>query len=284
MKAVNTSKLGLALCGQLAFVLLAVWLWASPASATASCLVADPADPTLNVRDAPRGKVINRLKNGRNVFILENRLDARNKLWAKVGGAYRGTWREWGWVFQAHLKCSIDGALESRTGRVEKVHTRDLAANGIGWFVNLGVACPYQGEGHTLSFAPDFVSQYTKQGFSLTAMCLGLASEGVNYDPEDGTPIAQYEPVGEDGISGRYPFFLPRCFRSVRILAGQNTAWVRWKPDGCTLTYHPVTGKRLRNSGDVVVTTGAEAGDASPEPDADTSVTNARLRALLRRN
>ncbi len=284
MTAAKQSGLGYAHRAGAVFAVVVSCLWAAPAQATTSCVVADPKDPSLNVRDAPRGKLINRLKNGRTVFILENRHDARNKLWAKVAGGYRGRWREWGWVFQDYLNCTLSEDLESRRSQVEKVHTRDLAANGIGWFVKLGVACPYQGEGHTLSFLPEFVSQYEQKGFSLTAMCLGLASEGVNYDPETGNPIPQYEAVGPDGIAGRYPFFLPRCYRSVRILAGQDTAWVRWTPDACTLAFHPVTGKRLRASGDVVLTTGAEAGDASPEPDADSTVTDARLRALLGRN
>ena len=33
------------------------------------CRIADPTDTSLNVRDTPGGKVINKLRNGRKVFI-----------------------------------------------------------------------------------------------------------------------------------------------------------------------------------------------------------------------
>lgn len=262
---------------------LVAGIWASPASATVPCLIADPNDTTLNVRDGPRGKVINRLKNGRTVFHLGIEFDARGKPWAKVGGMYKGRWRNWGWVFEASLKCSTSEAYEASGSRVEKVNVHDLAAQGIGWAQNLGVQCPYQGEGQTISLSPDLAAHYKQRGFSLTAMCLGLASERVNFDPSTGASIPQYEIVGETGAFGRFPFFLPDCYRKVRVLAGRNSGWVRWRPDGCDLRYDPITGARLQHSGDVLVTTGGEAGDANQEASGESSVTNARLRALLRR-
>lgn len=274
----NFSKL---ICIVTSFLVLCIWT--TPARAFTSCVVADPSDTTLNVRDGPRGKVINRLKNGRIVLMLANRFGAKGKLWAHVGGAYRGRWREWGWVFEAHLKCSNPEALEATGSRVEKVRHEDLAANGIGWNESLAVKCPYQGEGHTISFSPGFVASYKQRGFSLKTMCIGLASEELNFDPEDGTPVPQYKIIGEAGTPGLYPFFLPRCYRSIKIMAGNNTAWTRWRPTGCSLKYHPVTGHRLQQSGDVVLSTGGEAGDGNDEVDGDTTVTDARLRALLQR-
>lgn len=262
---------------------LVACIWAPAAHATVPCLIADPNDTTLNVRDGPRGKVINRLKNGRTVFHLGIKLDARGKSWARVGGVYKGQWRNWGWVFEASLKCSTSEAYEASGSRVEKVNVHDLAAQGIGWAENLGEECPYQGEGQTISLSPDLASHYKRRGFSLTAMCLGLASEWVNFDPSTGVSIPQYEIVGETGAYGRFPFFLPSCYRKVRVLAGRNTAWVRWRPDGCTLRFDPLTGVRLQNAGDVLVTTGGEAGDANQEASGESSVTDARLRALLRR-
>jgi len=82
--------------------LLAVQL---PVKAEKVCLVTDPTDSPLNVRDRPNGEIINALKNGREVYIHEIALDEQNRSWAKVGGYYEGEYRIWGWVFREFISC-----------------------------------------------------------------------------------------------------------------------------------------------------------------------------------
>jgi hypothetical protein len=42
-----------------------------PAKAEEVCKVTDPTGTPLNVRDVPNGRIINQLKNGKEVYILE---------------------------------------------------------------------------------------------------------------------------------------------------------------------------------------------------------------------
>ena len=82
--------------------LLAVQL---PVKAEKVCLVTDPTDSPLNVRDRPNGEIVNALKNGREVYIHEIAIDEQNRSWAKVGGYYEGEYRIWGWVFREFISC-----------------------------------------------------------------------------------------------------------------------------------------------------------------------------------
>jgi hypothetical protein len=68
-------------------------------------VVTDPTGTPLNVRAYPNGPVINRLRNGRVVYILALAPDARGRSWAHVGGYYKGRWRDWGWVFREFISC-----------------------------------------------------------------------------------------------------------------------------------------------------------------------------------
>lgn len=77
-----------------------------PGEATAQeCQTYDPADTGVNVRASPNGILINRLRNWREVEILEIGNDDQGRPWARVGGYYRGRWRHWGWVYMDLLRC-----------------------------------------------------------------------------------------------------------------------------------------------------------------------------------
>ncbi|MGK7926373.1 MAG: SH3 domain-containing protein [Spirulina sp.] len=76
-----------------------------PARAERVCQVTDPTGTPLNVRNRPNGRVINALRNGREVYILEIAYDNQNRPWARVGGYYRGEYRIWGWVLREFISC-----------------------------------------------------------------------------------------------------------------------------------------------------------------------------------
>lgn len=69
------------------------------------CQVTDPTGTPLNVRDAPNGRIINALKNGREVYIQEIDYDQQGRPWALVGGYYQGKYRVWGWVIREFISC-----------------------------------------------------------------------------------------------------------------------------------------------------------------------------------
>jgi hypothetical protein len=75
-----------------------------------SCVVSDPTDRALNVRETPNGRVINRLRNGRTVEITQFENDAKGRPWGYATGYYKGRFRNWGWVFMAAVAC--DGAQD----------------------------------------------------------------------------------------------------------------------------------------------------------------------------
>ncbi len=78
---------------------------ATPEAASRRCKVTDPTGTLLNVRNQPNGQVINKLRNGRKVEILESSRDNRGRSWVYVGGYYKGNWRNWGWVFREFVSC-----------------------------------------------------------------------------------------------------------------------------------------------------------------------------------
>ena len=69
------------------------------------CKVTDPTGTPLNVRNHPNGKVINALKNGRNVYIEEFAYDSQGRPWAKISSYHRGRYKLWGWVFREFISC-----------------------------------------------------------------------------------------------------------------------------------------------------------------------------------
>ncbi len=86
---------------------LASILLAAPASAQSQkkCYVTDPTGTPLRVRSEPNGREINRLRNGREVYIQETGYDAKGRPWAYVAGYYKGNWRNWGWVYREFISC-----------------------------------------------------------------------------------------------------------------------------------------------------------------------------------
>jgi hypothetical protein len=80
---------------------------AAPARAAEVCKVTDPTGSPLNVRDRPNGEIVNALRNGREVEILETAYDDQNRPWVKIGGYYQGEYRIWGWVIREFISCYI---------------------------------------------------------------------------------------------------------------------------------------------------------------------------------
>ncbi|MBE9203588.1 SH3 domain-containing protein [Synechocystis salina LEGE 06099] len=88
------------------FVLsLALVVLTAEVQAKQICKVTDPTGTPLNVRNSPNSKIINSLRNGREVEILETDYDNRGRPWVRIGGNYRGEYRFWGWVIREFISC-----------------------------------------------------------------------------------------------------------------------------------------------------------------------------------
>jgi len=85
--------------------LISSLIFYQPVNAKTVCQVTDPTGTPLNVRNSPNGKVVNALRNGREVYIHEIAYDDRGRPWALVGGYYEGIYRTWGWVFREFISC-----------------------------------------------------------------------------------------------------------------------------------------------------------------------------------
>jgi Bacterial SH3 domain len=68
------------------------------------CVVQDPTDTTLNLRDKPNGKVVGRLTNGTSVSILSTVRDSKGRIWAKLSLDDSETAR--GYVLRKFLDCN----------------------------------------------------------------------------------------------------------------------------------------------------------------------------------
>jgi len=84
---------------------LCIYLTIFPAEANEVCKVTDPTGTPLNVRDQPNGRIINTIKNGREVRILAMFYDTKNRPWVEVSGYYKGQYKLWGWVFREFITC-----------------------------------------------------------------------------------------------------------------------------------------------------------------------------------
>lgn len=69
------------------------------------CRVTDPTGTPLNARLRPNGKVINRIRNGRNVFIQSVASDDEGKPWVLVAIKDRGNYKILGYVLREFVTC-----------------------------------------------------------------------------------------------------------------------------------------------------------------------------------
>ena len=77
----------------------------SAAHAERVCHVTDPTGTPLNIRDTPNGKVINKLRNDREVYITDSDYDNQGRPWVYLEGYYKGEYRHWGWAIREFVSC-----------------------------------------------------------------------------------------------------------------------------------------------------------------------------------
>jgi hypothetical protein len=70
-----------------------------------TCRVTDPTGTPLNARLRPNGKIINRLKNGRSVYIQSFASDNEGKPWVLVAVKNQGNYKMLGYVLREFISC-----------------------------------------------------------------------------------------------------------------------------------------------------------------------------------
>ncbi|MCC0041424.1 MAG: hypothetical protein H6880_04570 [Rhodobiaceae bacterium] len=230
------------------------------------CRIADPTDTSLNVRDTPGGKVINKLRNGRKVFIDTVSWDAFNDdgsfKWVHVTGEYKGQWRDWGWVFRRHLDCG-----DHREGDAFPIifeSAKEMIPTGIvvPWSLSpepkLEHECFYYGDGgYGMSLSDDLVKAYTARGYTLEQLCIVLRTADLKYDPETGERLPTFVVVDPKALaqakqSGFFegfeatpemPLHAPDCFaHSNAQMPGSGYATL---DIACDIRFDPWTGVEL---------------------------------------
>ena len=69
------------------------------------CQVTDPTGTPLNVRLQPNGKIINQIRNGKNVSIQSFSSDNRGKPWVLVAIKNQGNYKILGYVLREFVSC-----------------------------------------------------------------------------------------------------------------------------------------------------------------------------------
>lgn len=82
----------------------ATMLMPSISHAKVYCHASDPTGTPLNVRSAPNGQVIGKLRNGDYIFVLDWVLDSKGREWAKIAyDTQYGTTEAY--AFGNYIKC-----------------------------------------------------------------------------------------------------------------------------------------------------------------------------------
>ena len=69
------------------------------------CRVTDPTGTPLNARLRPNGKVINRIRNGRSVYVQSFASDDEGKPWVLVAIKNQGDYKILGYVLREFVSC-----------------------------------------------------------------------------------------------------------------------------------------------------------------------------------
>jgi hypothetical protein len=69
------------------------------------CRVTDPTETPLNARLQPNGKIVNRIKNGKTVYIQSIARDDEDKPWVLVSIKDRGNHKILGYVLREFVSC-----------------------------------------------------------------------------------------------------------------------------------------------------------------------------------
>jgi hypothetical protein len=246
------------------------------------CHVSDPHDPALNVRDSPGGTVVNRLQNERIVQLDESKTDATGQIWAQVSGKFHGDDRVWGWVLRDSLGC-VDTdkfpVVEVSVATLAEAGILSQQAHKVAKRVNSFVSCGEDLQGWGVDVSHELYDAYMRRGFSKKALCFALGGWGVYFDPATGRRLKLYN--WPKAMGGPRPLWIPDCYKEIRMVGTESGGEFPWRPAGCTLRYHPTTGRPITKSELVELSSGGPAGGAVDEDNQSSAISEDRLQSLI---
>jgi|SRR5271166_1664919 len=263
-------------------VLLATLLLLLPKDGSADilCNVADPHDPTLNVRDSPGGTVVNYLQNERVVRIDKTRIDATGRTWAEVSGQSNADYRDWGWVFRNSLRCVDTDRFPRVKVSVAALEEAGIVPQDAIRTSRQPISCDEVPNGWGVTISRKLYENYRRRGFSNTALCFALGGWDVYFDPATGRPLSLYQLPGPY-VGGPRPLWVPDCYKRIQITGRMMQGDIPWRPTGCTLHYHPSTGRPITKPELVELSSGGPAGGGVDEDNQSSTVSEDRLRSLV---
>jgi hypothetical protein len=193
-------------------------------------------------------------------------------------GTLMGLWPSSGWAFDdSQLKVERVPMSAVKAVGIVPYHARKTGA--------LPVDCGEVPNGWGVTISRELLETYRKRGFSRTAVCLGLGSTPVYFDPETGQQLELYDDVG---MQGPRPLWLPNCFRKIQVTTCKDKemrkgylAYVCWRPTGCTARFNPSTGVAIKRSQHIELVAGGEAGGGVDEDNQSSTISEDRLRSLV---
>lgn len=154
--------------------------------------------------------------------------------------------------------------------------------------------CFYIGDGFMgMELTDSTFASYKAKSFSLDNICMVLRSGQVRFHPETGVRLPTYVIVDGQGrdasISDELLFQAPSCFARGKLEKSQFGATL--KPLGCTVNYHPWSGRKLAPNEVAFFTSQAslqaagDAGDVKEDSnnlanDPNKQATTARIQAI----
>jgi hypothetical protein len=195
---------------------------------------------------------------------------------ALLFGALMGLWLGSGRAFEeSQLKVERVPMSALKAVGIVPYHARKTGA--------LPVCLGYVPNGWGVTISKELYEAYRLRGFSETAVCLGLGSIHVYFDPETGKQLNLYD---DGGIFGVRPLWLPDCYWKAQVITCKERelrgeSEVCWRPIGCTVRYDPSTGLPVKHPERVELVAGGPAGGGVDEDNQSSTVSEDRLRSLV---
>jgi hypothetical protein len=148
--------------------------------------------------------------------------------------------------------------LKGVEGRVKLFQEFGIQNSPVGIDANRSVLprqphkCFYIGDGHIgMELTARTYQQYAQAGFDSDTLCMVLTSGQIRFDPETGERLPTYVIADSDGSGGstalgsELPFYAPSCFSRGRTRVERQRLSATTHPLGCTVNFHPWSGRRL---------------------------------------
>jgi hypothetical protein len=236
---------------------------------TAECII--KPGPPIATKDQKTGFAIGHLKSDDFVYARWPQ-DTSFQLFS----IHQNAFREISGVDPSRVECHASGSDKQYPVVFTGVEGRKTVLDNFGIYYGefgkrpkLPFSCPDIGAGYAgAGITATTMKRYRARGFNIRTLCMALTSGQVRFDPETGRRLPTYVVIdrnvdGVASISPEVPFEAPACFS--RGVANFRGLAATMSPLGCSVKYHPWSGRKLSENEAMFFTKNAvlkAAGDA----------------------